>query len=238
MSRTLSRTTGLLASVVLLVVSLAACGEASESEPADAGVDKVAFVDRLVGAVKEQGSAQAELTVGSGVSATAVFRYDGTEPAAGITATLLGQTIEVVAVDGFFYLKQNAGAKFVKLTRDDPSLSLLGGLADLDPEQALTGIADAVTSVRERGTETVDGVEVTRYEVTLDGEALGSGMLDAMPGVDLSEDLVVTLFVDARDLVRRAQADLGDNELVLTLTDWGEPVTITAPPAGEILQNE
>lgn len=240
-TRSRTRTVAFLATAALLLVSAVACGDGNPSKAApaaDPGIDKVAFADRLVSAVKEQGSARAELTFGTGVSATAVFRYgSGGEPAARISAELLGQRIEAVSLDGFFYLKKNAEAKFVRLTRDDPALSLFGGLTDLDPEQALTGMVERIRTIRDLGPETVDGQELTRYEVTLDAEALGSGMLGTIPGVDPAEDIAVTLYVDAQDLVHRAEADLGDNEVVLRLTAWGEPVTITAPPAGEILQN-
>lgn len=237
MPRTRSRSLALLAAGALLLVSLTACGDGAKAEPAGTAVDKTAFVDGLVSAVKKQKSAQAKLTFGTTVTATAVFAYGGAEPAAGISADVFGQKIEVVSVDGEFYLKKNAEAKFVKLTKDDPSLSMFGGFADVDPQKALTGIADGIKTVRDLGPATVNGEELTRFTVTLDGEALGSGMLGMIPGVDLSRDLELDLYVDDENLVHRAEADLGDNDLTLIVTDWSEPVTITAPPATEVLQN-
>jgi len=238
MSRTRSRTFALVAACALLLVTLTACGD-KESKTAEVGtgVDATSFVDGLVTAIKEQKSARAELAFGTTVNATAVFRYEAAKPEAQIAADVLGQKIEVVIVDGKFYLKKSATEKFVELAEDDPSLSMFGGFSDVDPKEAFTGIADGIKTVREIGPETVGGEELTRFTVTLDGKTLGSGMLGMIPGVDLSKDIAVDLYVDADNLVHRATADLGENDLTLTVTDWGEPVTITAPPASEILQN-
>lgn len=239
------RTFALLAAGALMLAALTACGddkaptsaEPTATEIAGTEIEKDAFVDGLLAAVKAQKSAKAELAVGITVNATAEFNYSDTKPEARISAELLGQTIEVVVVDGQFYLKKSATAKFVKLAEDDPSLSVFGGLSDLDPKEALTGIASSIKTVREIGPETVDGEQLTHFAVSLDGKELGSGMFGMMPGVDLSKELVLDLYVDADNLVRRAEADLGENDLTLTVTDWGKPVTITAPPASEILQN-
>ncbi len=243
MSSSRSRTLALLAAGALLLVTLTACGDdegSSNANPAaaeTAEVDKAAFVTGLVDAIKEQKSAQAELTFGTTVTATAAFNYGTAKPQARIAANLFGQKIEVVVVDGEFYLKKSETAKFVRLAEDDPSLSLFGGLSDVDPKKSLTGIADGIKEVRDAGAETVDGQELTRYEVLLDAEALGSGMLAMVPGVDASKDITLDLYVDEDNLVRRAEADLGENDLTLVVTDWGKPVTIEAPPASEVLQN-
>ncbi len=240
MSSARSRTLALLAACALMFVALTACGDdqgSTKAEPAGSEIDKTAFVNGLLTAVKEQKSATAKLTFGTTVSATAAFNYGGAEPEAQIAADLFGQQIEVVSVEGQYYLKKSATTKFVKLAKDDPSLSLLGGLADADPKKALTGIVEGIKTVRDLGQRTVAGEELTHYALTLDGKAIGSGMLGMIPGVDLSKDIVLDLYVDGDNLVHRAEADLGDNDLTLTVTDWGTPVTITAPSASEILQN-
>lgn len=245
MSSTRSRALALV-TLGALLLAFTGCGSDDTASTASApattaspssGIEKTAFVDGLVSAMKAQSSAEARLTFGTTVTADATFAYGEDQPRARISAEVFGQRIEVVVVDGAFFLKQSGSAKFVKLSADDPSLSLFGGFSDLDPQAALTSIADGITSVRTVGVKTLDGQELTQYAVTLDGTALGSGMLAAVPGVDLSGDLVVDLYVDADNLVHRAEAELGQNDLTLVVTNWGKAVTITAPSAKEILQN-
>lgn len=249
MSTARSRTGAALAASALMLAALTACGDtetptaettrSAETAATDAETDaeKTAFVDSLLDALQSQESARAELTFGTSVTAEAVFAY-GAEPRTDISVKIVGQSLRLIAVQEKVYLQRSAGAKYVVLTKDDPSLAALGGgLADLDPQQALAGIADAITEVREVGPATIDGAELTRYTVRLDGQEIGEGMLSMVPGVDLSEELVLDLYVDADDLVHLLEADLGGNELVLKVTDWGSPVTITAPGAAEILSN-
>lgn len=241
---TRSRSVLALAVATLLLLAVTGCGSDQETaevrsvDPAPGTVvDKSDFIGGLLDAVEEQGSAQAELTLGTGISARATFRY-GAQPAADLSVELLGRALRLVLVDELVYLQKSAAEKFVVLTRDDPSLEAFGGgFSDLDPQKVLNGLVDGITEVREIGPATVEGENLTRYAVTVDSEKVGSGMLEMLPGADLAEGLILDLYVDGDDLLQRAEADLGENRLVLTVTSWGEPVTITAPPAGEILQN-
>lgn len=234
-----SRILAVLAAGALMFVALTACGDATTpaKQAAATGTEKTAFIDDLLDAIKGQESARAELTFGSSVTAEATFAY-GADPRTDIAVEIIGQSLRLIAVDEKVYLKRSAGEKFVVLTKDDPSLAALGGgLSDLDPQKALAGIEKAVTEVREIGPATIDGEKLTRYTVRLDSEEIGDGMLSMVPGVDLAEDLVLDLYVDADNLLHQLEADLGGNDLVLKVTDWGSPVTITAPPAAEILKN-
>jgi len=245
MPRIRSRSVFALAVATLLLLAVTGCGsdtetaEVSSVDPAPGTVvDKTAFIGGLLDAVEEQGTAQAELTLGTGITAQVTFRY-GAQPAAVLSVELLGRTLRLVVVDELVYLQKSAAEKFVVLTRDDPSLEAFGdGFSDLDPQKVLSGLVDGITEVREIGPATIEGASLTRYAVTVDSEKVGSGMLEMLPGADLAEGLTLDLYVDGNDLLQRVEADLGGNELVLTVTSWGEPVTITAPPPGEILQNQ
>lgn len=242
MTATRSRSVAALAAGALFLAALAGCGSddaetRAASAPTGTAVDKTAFVTGLVDAVKEQSSARIEASLGTAITASGAFQY-GEDPKADISASLMGQKLRLVMLDEALYLQKAAGQKFVKLSKDDPSLSMFGGgLEEMDPQKALTGIAEGIEKVTEVGPETIDGVELTRYTVALDSEAIGNGMLAMIPGFDATEELVVDLYVDAENLVHQATADLGDNDLSLTFSDWGQPVTVKAPPAAEILSN-
>lgn len=234
---------------VLMLAALTGCGS-DESNPkassesagptvdkSGTAVDEPAFVSRLLEAVQAQKTARAELTLGTGVSAEAAFSY-GAQTAADVSFELLGRATRIILVADKVYLQKAAGEKFVVLSRDDPSLEMLGGLSDVDPQKLLTGLSESIREVREIGPATVAGQSLTRYAVTVDAEELGSGMLGMIPGADLSEGLVLDLYLDEDDLLQRAEADLGQNDLTLVVTGWGEPVEIAAPPASQILSNQ
>lgn len=246
MSRTRSRAVAALAAATLLLAGLTGCGSDSEPETAAGAsadqapgttVEKEAFLDGLLAAVTAQKTARAELTLGTGITAEAAFRY-GAQPAADLSFAFLGRTMHVVLVDELVYLQKAAGEKFVVLTQDDPSLEVLGGgFSELDPQKVLGNLSDGITEIREIGPTTIEGETLTRYAVTIDGQASGADGLAMLPGVDLSQGLTLDLYVDDDDLLHRVEADLGENDLTLVITDWGKPVAINAPPASQILKN-
>lgn len=245
MSRTRARSVVALAAATLLLASLTGCGSdpkpvevASADQLPGTAVEKTAFLDDLLAAVKEQMTARAELTLGTGITAEAAFRY-GAQPAADFSFELLGRTMHLVSVDELVYLQKAAGEKFVVLSQDDPSLAFLGGgFSELNPQNLLSRLSDGITEVREIGPASIGGESLTRYAVTVDSQKVGLGMVEMLPGADLSQGLTLDLYVDSNDLVHRVAADLGGNDLILVITDWGKPVTIKAPPAAEILSNE
>ncbi|MGF1646216.1 MAG: hypothetical protein ACFCVF_04785 [Kineosporiaceae bacterium] len=78
------------------------------------------------------------------------------------------------------------------------------------------------------GTETVDGVEATRYRLTDVAGAAGTS-----PGLESVE-----VWVGPGDLPVRTELTVSDPALATVTVDyreWGEPVTVQAPPADEIL---
>jgi hypothetical protein len=44
------------------------------------------------------------------------------------------------------------------------------------------------------------------------------------------------LWIDEQDLMRRMQFDEGRGGMTMTMSDWGKPVTVKAPPASAIMQ--
>lgn len=92
---------------------------------------------------------------------------------------------------------------------------------------AFAKFAESAKSVRKGGTTTVNGVDVTQYEVELDlskvagAEAAGSGTATA------------TYYLDQDDRMRRVQVDMEiQGQKVATIVDmtsYNEPVDISAP---------
>ena len=85
-----------------------------------------------------------------------------------------------------------------------------------NPTQALARLK-RFASVKEVGDETIDGVSTTHYHGTA---RRGQGTLDVWIGKD-------------DGYVRRIQADGNGKSGAVDFSDFGEPVSITVPPAGE-----
>jgi hypothetical protein len=91
----------------------------------------------------------------------------------------------------------------------------------------------AVEKVEYAGAATVDGDKVDRYHVTVDSGSI-AGALGAGAGADLPKTVTYDLYVDANHLVRRIEIDVAKQQITMTVSRWGEPVDIEAPPASQI----
>lgn len=105
-----------------------------------------------------------------------------------------------------------------------------------DPREMLAGLADVSDSgVTEAGTETINGIETTKYEATI-ASPTGGGSVP------------ITVWLDAEGLPRQVQmkidsgmmgssgADLGGGSINMTLNlvSYGDAVSIEAPPAKDV----
>jgi hypothetical protein len=150
-----------------------------------------------------------------------------------------GEGTEVRLVDGVMYLKTPMfGEKFVRLDLSDPDNPLGEKFGDLfDLRTVLDGIRDGLRSVTLVGEEEVDGERLRHYRVEMDpSEAMSQADPSASAPAEAPENVTYDLWFDADGLLRRMQADLGsdDGTMTVVLSDWGEDVTIEAPPAREV----
>jgi outer membrane lipoprotein-sorting protein len=111
-----------------------------------------------------------------------------------------------------------AGKTWLKL--DGKMRRSLPNSVPQDPKQAL-GRLKKLADVRKVGEEEIDGVTTTHYH----GVARrGEGTFDVWVGND---DGYV------RRVSAKASGQGADGDVVITLSDFGEPVTVTPPPASE-----
>jgi hypothetical protein len=94
--------------------------------------------------------------------------------------------------------------------------------------------ADLFT-VEEVGSDSIDGVEVTEYLVTVAAEDIAE-VLELPAEAELpAEELTYSLWVDEDALSRRLTSDLaGEGSMEMTFFDYGEPVEVEAPPADQV----
>lgn len=116
----------------------------------------------------------------------------------------------------------------------------VGQLAQSNPADVLPALRKA-GSVHKLGTETIDGVETTHYQAVVDPTKL--------PGISAAKNVQITPFpVDAwvgtddgllRRLTMSETAAAGTQTAAvrwtMDLSNYGEQVTVTVPPAGDTL---
>lgn len=232
----------------------AATSAAGTTSAADGGAAQTTaltaddFAERIAAAQKEKKSVQLAMTTtlaGQKVAVEGKVDLGGSTPAMDETMTIPGMsTMKVRAVDGIVYM--NLGTlskdKWIKVDPKDtsnPLASQFSGMIDgADPTQQVEALKGAIASVKQSGSpETVDGVEAQKYVVTVDTAKLGGALKSQLgsTGASLPKTITYTYWVDGDDLVRKVDADVSGAKVDMTFSHWGEPVTVTAPPAGDIL---
>jgi len=154
-------------------------------------------------------------------------------------------TIETRNVGGRSYMRINRGGAWLPSDRaqlaDDfpPALALLTGAGALgfgstpDPSEWL-GILDDLADVQQKGHESIDGVETTKYGATFElFDALREQMPRGGPKVPDDGPSDIDIWIDGAGRVRRLVVAIpGTHGPVLIrtdLSDFGLPVHVTAP---------
>ena len=148
----------------------------------------------------------------------------------------LGGGIELRLVDGSMYMKSSTfGDKWIALSLDDPN-NPLGELgSQLDVKKQIEVFADSVTSATYNGAEDVDGESLDHYTATIDTTKLLQNLpSDAAGQADVPESMSQDWWFDSDGLIRKFSTDFGGAATVMTLSEWGEDVTIEAPPSDEV----
>jgi hypothetical protein len=183
----------------------------------------------------------AHLTMDLGGSGTAEGDADWTKspPEMAMTMSMaqLGGDVEARLVDGTMYLKgATFGDKWVSIPLDDPNspLGSLGG--SLDVTKSLEHFAAAVTTVKDVGTETVDGDSLEHYSTTVDKAKLLDQLPSAAAGAagSLPKTLTQDWWFDSDGLIRQFSFAYGSTPLTFKLSNWGEDVSIEAPPSDQV----
>jgi LppX_LprAFG lipoprotein len=259
------RTLAAVAVAPLLLAGLAACSddeptaadETSDSaspsaSPATAGpIDPATFVDDVIGGLVDASTAHLSMSLKGGpaeVTMTGDVDYSSNPPEMSMSmknAALGDGSIEVRLVDGVMYMQmpQLGKGRWIKVDLAG-SDSPLGDdlLKQMNPETQLKALKDSVTKVEYVGEEDVDGDNLKHYTMTVRSEAFrdlqdqlgaaGSGAADKLPSV-----LTYDLWTDDDGMLRQTEIQLGDlGSVTMTMSDWGEPVDIQAPPAGDVVE--
>jgi hypothetical protein len=118
------------------------------------------------------------------------------------------------------------------------SLQQLEAAAPSDPGQVLDYLRGAGEDVKNAGPATIDGIGTTRYTTAIDlDKAVAKLPASARAGITQFEQRLGThtlpaqLWIDGQGRLRRMTVVARQTQLTLTLSDFGTPVRVSAPPA-------
>lgn len=215
------------------------------AEPANLTTSDIG--EKLTSAQKRAGSYAFEVTTtlsGQTIKGSGEASVKGAKPEVHTTMDIGGSSVEVVLLDGFIYLKSPLFKTDKPWLKVDPKAKTgvgalfgqLGGASD--PSQNLAAMFKA-SKVTRAGAEKVGDVDTTHYTVVLPRAALADA-LNYPPEVVrlLPPTLTYGVWVDDDDLIRKftstIQVQNQKSTTVVTFDKYGEPVSISAPPGGQI----
>jgi hypothetical protein len=205
---------------------------------------------------------QMDMTIpGAGaISAQGDMKFAGTQSAEQMTMTVPGAgAMQMVVVDGNFYMKLPAGLSTsakpwvkIDLSGNDALSKSLGSTANLadqtDPTQLIDKIKSAGT-ITNTTHEQVNGEDTTHYSINVDVKKMADSMASTDTQKQALEQLGATtmpfdIWVNSDNLPVKIVTKIafpdptsGKSEQVsmtALYTNWGQPVTVAAPPADQI----
>ncbi len=215
-------------------------------------VDKTAFVKGMSQAQTNAKTFAMDMDIDVTAAGTAqkmklVGAVDSSNPAspkmkATITMAILPEPMEMLMVDQNIYIKMSMlGNKYMKMGLDDLAKQSGQDVTGLmDPSKQLERQMSAITKVVYVGEEEVSGVKTKHYTATMDGEAAVKMSGQSLPSsVTLGKAIPMNLWLDEQNRPRKLAMDMTIGEkdsmkMVGTMSKFGEPVTVTAPPASEV----
>jgi hypothetical protein len=228
--------------------------KSSASSPAGGDLTPASFVDTVVSAQQKARTSHMEMVIDAGgqkVTATGdqITGKSGEDSAAAMTMDYgsvgLG-TIKVTIVDGQVYMNfgEMTGGKYAKVDLTDPDDPFTRQIApmmeQLDTAKQIESLGDALVSVEKKGDpETIDGVEAQPYAVEVEPAKMDA--VKALPPAareTLPKTVTYTMFLGPDDLLRRMTYGFGGTTGEVTLSQWGEPLDIEAPPADEVSEQD
>lgn len=190
-------------------------------------------------AAQDAGSAHLTMSMmGSSVTANGQISYAGGKQAMSMKMSAMGMDMQMIYVDDTAYLKMAMlGDKFIKIDpKADDEFSKSFG-SSFTGMSSLNGLGPLGDSVQWKVTET--GPNGTTVTTTLSRETMkdlaeAEGKDSDLEGLPAG-DIVLTSTVDAQNRpVKTVMTVGGKTMMTMTISDWGAPVTIIAPPSSEV----
>lgn len=225
----------------------------AEDTASEGGYSADELLDHMKAAIADAESAHVTMEVngnGQAMTGEGDVSYAGDSTAMQMTMTIpqMGAgEMELRMLDGVMYMAMppmTPKGKFIKIDTNDPNSPFgdLSGVTTGDPLATFDAFDAGLQDVKYVGAEDVDGEQMDHYVLTVDAKkaakAQGQQWQKGMP-----DTISYDMWLDGSDLMRRIEFDMGammggqpgSGGMVMTMSDWGEPVKVTAPPAKDIV---
>jgi len=228
-----------------------AAGSAAGLSTATPGVPLTAdnFLSAISEAGKQAKSGHIAMTVtaaGATITMDGDFA-DGETAADSVMAAKLNlppdSDISMRLVGGIVYANfgEKTQNKFVSINPADPASTLGPNFSSLlkraNPASQSESLADAISTIEVGGApELIDGVQATPYNVSVKSSVIAASLgVTGAAAAALPAELKYVYWVGPDNLIRKITIDVAGSVSEITISKWGDPVTITAPTADEII---
>jgi hypothetical protein len=217
----------------------------SSADTSGGHLDEDSLIEAISTGPVKAGSAHMEMTMSGSMALSAegdvAYLDSGPEMSMTMNMPQMGGHMELRLVDGLLYMTiptLTPDGKFLRIDPSDKSNPLtksFGSLSEqMDPLASVKAMKNAVRDVKFVGAEQVDGVDADHYTVTVDTTKMVKSMKQK-PVAGMPDTLTYEMWLDSEDLLRRMQFELSGLTVDMSMSEWGEPVKITAPPAGKVM---
>ncbi len=218
----------------------------SKSTPPSSGTDLTQdnFLERTTNAMLNETSYHANITV-EAEGATMVLTSDilkSDDPSEMVIRTTtpiddFGTMARLLLIDNQMYMQMpQTEGKWVVLNSSSPEFDNIKNSFNQSDITAtiekMKNMSSAITDfTAERNFEVIDGVSTTKLALILDAKQYLGDTWDSSVG----DTMRVSYFVGPDDLIRRLTMAMGPALITMDISNWGEPLDVTAPSADEII---
>lgn len=217
------------------------------SEAAAAGQpyqDKDAFIAAMKAAGKSTTTAHVTMNMaaaGQKIAMTGDTKVTAGNPTMKMTMDMgPSMKLDMLLVDKKIYLKGFPGLPAGKWAVLDSSSAagkqLAQSLDQADPTKMYDQIGTGLKDVKYLGEDTVDGDKTYKYDITIDTKAVQAKLPTAQQTTKVPATIDETVWVDEQNHPRRVTFDLSGVTADMTMSKYGEPVDVTAPPAADTVK--
>ena len=230
-----TRLLAIFAALVAVVALLAGCSGSSSEDSSKELPDPATLLTESSATTRAQTSAHLKLSVQGQIAELPVESLEGDltqAPAVAATGTadivFLGQRlegVEFVVSDGDLYAAITAGGS---LSNFGPAADIYDVAAILNPDVGLANVLANFADPKADGRETVEGTGTVRITGTVSADAVNK----IAPQIAATGPVPGTAWIaeDGNHELMQARLEPSPgNSVTMTLSKWGEPVTVDKP---------